>query len=219
MTTPLRTVLCYGDSNTHGSLPMETLDDLRRLGPAERWPGVMAAILGPSWRVVEEGLPGRTTVHPDPIEGEHKNGLAALPVALESHVPIDLVVLMLGTNDFKTRFSLVGEDIAASIDRLVATILASQAGPARAAPEVLVVAPPPVLERGCLGPMYTGGEAKSARLGELYGATARRRGLAFLDAGAFIRSSELDGIHFDAAEHDKLGKAVAAAVSALFGGA
>ena len=219
MTTPLHTVLCYGDSNTHGSLPMETLDDLRRLGPAERWPEVMSAILGPSWRVVEEGLPGRTTVHPDPIEGEHKNGLAALPVALESHVPIDLVVLMLGTNDFKTRFSLVGEDIAASIDRLVATILASQAGPASTAPKVLVVAPPPVLERGCFGPMYTGGEATSARLGELYGATARRRGLAFLDAGAFIRSSELDGIHFDAAEHDKLGKAVAAAVSALFGGA
>jgi lysophospholipase L1-like esterase len=157
MTTLPRTVLCYGDSNTHGSLPMETLDDLRRLGPAERWPGVMAAVLGPSWRVVEEGLPGRTTVHPDPIEGEHKNGLGALPVALESHVPLDLVVLMLGTNDLKARFSLVAEDIAASVDRLVATILASPAGSAGAAPKVLVVAPPPILERGCLGPMYTGG--------------------------------------------------------------
>ena len=81
------------------------------------------------------------------------------------------------------------------------------------------MAPPPILERGGLGPMYAGGEVKSARFGELYGATARRRGLAFLEAGAVIRSSELDGIHFDAAEHGKLGEALAAAVSALFGGA
>ena len=82
-------------------MPMATLEDAGRWGPAERWPGVLAAELGAGWRVVEEGLPGRTTVYPDPIAGVHKNGLALLPAALESHRPIDLVVLMLGTNDLQ----------------------------------------------------------------------------------------------------------------------
>lgn len=212
----MRTVLCYGDSNTHGTPPMATLDDMDRLGPAERWPGVMAETLGPAWRVVEEGLPGRTTVHADPIGGEHKNGLAALPVALESHRPLDLVVLMLGTNDLKARFSLVAEDIAAGVERLVLTIRASQSGPDLEAPKVLLVAPPPILEQGCLAAMFTGGAAKSARFGELYGALARKHGLAFLDAGTVIRSSELDGVHYDAAEHRKLGRAMAEAATAMF---
>ena len=212
----MRTVLCYGDSNTHGTLPMASLEAMGRLGPQERWPGVMAAALGAGWRVVEEGLPGRTTVHPDPIEGAHKNGLAALPVALESHRPLDLVILMLGTNDLKARFSLVPEDIAAGIERLVLAIRASEAGPALAMPRLLLVAPPPVLEMGCLAPMFAGGAAKSARLGELYGAVARRHGLAFLDAGKVIRSDAAEGIHFGAGEHAKLGRAVAEAVEALF---
>ena len=91
-----RMVVAYGDSNTHGTAPMEMLEDMGRLGPAERWPGVLAAELGAGWLVREEGLPGRTTVHPDPISGVHKNGLAVLPAVLESHRPIDVVVLMLG---------------------------------------------------------------------------------------------------------------------------
>ena len=155
----MQTVLCYGDSNTHGTLPMASLEATGRLGPDERWPGVLAKTLGPSWRVVEEGLPGRTTVHPDPIEGVHKNGLAALPVALESHRPLDLVILMLGTNDLKARFSLVPEDIAAGVERLVLAIRASEAGPGLAAPRLLLVAPPPVIEVGCLAAMFTGGAA------------------------------------------------------------
>ena len=213
----MQTVLCYGDSNTHGTLPMASLEATGRLGPDERWPGVLAKTLGPSWRVVEEGLPGRTTVHPDSIEGVHKNGLAALPVALESHRPLDLVILMLGTNDLKARFSLVPEDIAAGVERLVLAIRASEAGPGLAAPRLLLVAPPPVIEVGCLAAMFTGGAAKSARLGELYGAVARRHGIAFLDAGTVIRSDAAEGIHFGAGEHAKLGRAVAEAVVAVPG--
>ena len=113
-----RVVLCYGDSNTHGTMPMATLDDMGRFGAAERWPGVLAAELGSGWRVVEEGLPGRTTVYPDPISGVHKNGLSVLPAALESHRPLDVVVVMLGTNDLKHRFQVppveIGESVGAA---------------------------------------------------------------------------------------------------------
>jgi lysophospholipase L1-like esterase len=207
-----RVVLAYGDSNIHGTVPMATLEDAGRWGPAERWPGVLAAELGPGWRVVEEGLPGRTTVHPDPISGVHKNGLALLPAALESHRPVDLVVLMLGTNDCKQRFGVPAVEIGESVGLLLHLIRHSYMGPAGTQPRMLLVAPPPVEEAGCLAEIFAGGPAKARRLAEAYAAVAARHGAAFLDAGQAIAVSPLDGVHFDAAAHAALGRAVAAAV-------
>jgi lysophospholipase L1-like esterase len=210
-----RVLLAYGDSNTHGTVPMETLEDSGRWGPSERWPGVLAAALGADWRVVEEGLPGRTTVYPDPISGVHKNGLALLPAALESHRPIDLVTIMLGTNDCKQRFNVPPVEIAESVSLLLHLVRHSYMGPAGGQPAILLVAPPPLLEAGCLGEIFAGGAAKSARLAEFYATVATRHGAGFLDAGKVITSSPMDGVHFDAEEHTKLGHAVAAAVRDL----
>ncbi len=207
-----RVVLCYGDSNTHGTMPMAEIEDLGRFGPAERWPGVLAAELGADWRVIEEGLPGRTTVHPDPVAGVHKNGIAVLPAVLESHRPVDLVVLMLGTNDLKLRFQVPPVEIAESVVRLTLTVKHSFCGPEAGAPALLIVCPPPVLETGCLKEIFEGGAAKSARLPGPYAAVAARQGAAFLDAGLVIVSSPLDGVHFEALEHVMLGQAVAEAV-------
>jgi lysophospholipase L1-like esterase len=207
-----RVVLTYGDSNTHGTMPMTTLEDMGRFGPSERWPGVLAAALGSGWRVIEAGLPGRTTVYPDPVSGVHKDGLAILPAVLESHLPIDLVVLMLGTNDLKWRFQAPAIEIGESVSALVRHVLQSFAGPAARPPKLLLVAPPPVLEAGCLAEIFAGGAAKSQRLAAIYADIARRHAVPFLDAGAVIVSSPLDGVHFELDEHAKLGRAVAAKV-------
>jgi lysophospholipase L1-like esterase len=213
----MRTILCYGDSNTHGTMPMSDLQDMGRFGWEERWPGVMAAALGPEWRVIEEGLPGRTTVHPDPVSGEHKNGLAVLPALLESHRPLDCVVLLLGTNDLKARFGVPAVEIAESLDRLARAVLHSETGPGMAAPALLVVAPPPVIEVGCLAEIFAGAAEKSRALPSLYAAVARRRGLGFLDAGSVMAASPSEGVHFDGEGHAALGRAVADAVAALAG--
>ena len=210
----MKTILCYGDSNTHGAVPMEDIDDNRRFGPTERWTGVMRGILGPDWHVVEEGLPGRTTVLDDPIEGLYKNGLTYLPPCLESHRPIDVVTIALGTNDLKTRFGMPAGDIADGAGVLVETVAAVLGRYGQSA-KVLLIAPPPILEVGCLADMFAGGAAKSQAFARHYAAVARRFGAAFLDAGSVIASSKIDGIHFDAAEHQALGKAVAAAVRQL----
>lgn len=98
----MKTALCYGDSNTWGCVPMGSLSDDARHEEARRWPNVMQKALGADWRAIAEGLPGRTTVHDDPVEGGHLSGLAYLRPCLESHRPLDVVLLMLGTNDFKT---------------------------------------------------------------------------------------------------------------------
>lgn len=194
---------------------MRDLQDIRRLGRAERWPGRMATVLGSSWQVIEEGHPGRTTVHPDPVEGVHKNGLAVLPAILESHRPIDCAVLMLGTNDLKARFSVTPFDIALAVEKLVQTIAGSGAGPDGRAPATLLVSPPPIRETGWLAEMFEGGEAKARRLASLYTEVAARSGIGFLDAGALVACDPNEGIHLDAGAHEKLGLAVAGAVAAL----
>ena len=211
----MTTILCFGDSNTHGSIPMHDRDDMRRFGPDERWPGVLRRELGAGFTVIEEGLPGRTTLHDDPIEGVHKNGLWYLRACLESHSPIDIMTLMLGTNDLKSRFAVQPLDIAESVGVLLEVIARSGAGPAAAAPRVLLIAPPPLARLSFLGDMFHGGSEKSKGLGAAYRPEAEKYGAAFLDAGAIIRTSDIDGVHFEAGEHAKLGKAVAGAIRAM----
>lgn len=212
-----RTLLCYGDSNTHGTKPLTLPGVLERFGPADRWPGALREALGPGWSVIEEGLPGRTTVHDDAIEGRHKNGLAYLRPCLESHLPIDVVVLMLGTNDLKTRFSVTPTDIANSIDVLLESLVACRAGANATTPHVLVMSPVPIDEIGFLGDVFLGGAKKSRLLAPLYERVAVKYGSAFLDAGEIATVSPTDGIHFEAEQHHRLGKAVADVVRQRFG--
>jgi lysophospholipase L1-like esterase len=212
-----RTVMLFGDSNTHGTQPAPHLGFCGRFDRDERWTGRLARAL-PDWEVIAEGHPGRTTVHDDPIEGAHRNGLAVLPALLESHRPLDLVVIMLGTNDLKERFSVNAGDIALSLERLVRVIRKSEAGPEGGSPGVLLVAPPPIVEVGCLAGMFAGGAAKSRALAAEIAAAAKRSGVPFLDAGRVVTVSPIDGIHYDAAANPALAEAIAAAIREHFAG-
>lgn len=200
----MKTVLCYGDSNTWGYNPVTQ----GRLPRDQRWPGVLRAELGEGYLIVEEGLNGRTTVWDDPIEG-YKNGKEYLIPCLETHKPIDLVVILLGTNDLKMRFSVSACDIANSAGVLVDIVLKSATGPGDQAPKVLLLAPPPVSRLTAFAEMFEGARAKSERFGAHYGRVARERGCAYLNTAKVIVSSDLDGIHLEPEEHDKLGRAVA----------
>ena len=200
-------LLVYGDSNSHGTPPMEFRGLGARMAAAQRWPNVMAAALGPGWEVIVEALPGRTTVHDDPIEGAWRNGATVLSAVLHSHAPLDLVVIMLGTNDLKMRFNVPAFDIALSVGKLAETVLAS--GTAR---DVMVVCPPVVRELGCLASMFEGAEARGAGLFVHMMQEAARLGIGFVDAGAHVAVDPLDGVHLSAASHAVLGAAVADAV-------
>ncbi len=212
----MKTVLCFGDSNTHGTPPAPHLGASGRYDHSTRWPTLMAGHLGPDWHVIEEGHPGRTTVHDDPIEGAHRNGLTVLPSLLESHKPVDVIIMMLGTNDLKGRFSVNPTDIALSLERLIGVIRAFACGPDGSNPGILLVAPPPIIEAGCLADMFEGGAAKSRGLAASIAAAAARANVAFLDAGEHISVSPIDGIHYDQAAHTALAQVMARAVMTNF---
>ena len=203
---PLRTLLCYGDSNTHGTRPLTQPGVLERFGWDERWTGVLARGLGRDWRVIEEGLPARTTVHDDPIDGHHKNGLSYLRPCLESQLPVDALLLMLGTNDLKARLSVTPADIASALQVLLEEIKRCNAGPDGATPRLIVMAPAPIEEVGFLGEIFAGGAAKSRQLAARYRQVAEAQGATFVDAGEIIQVSPVDGVHFEEDQHRRLGE-------------
>ena len=208
----MRTVLCYGDSNTWGYDP----ETRARYPPHVRWTGVLATRLGAEYRVVEEGLNGRTTRWDDPLE-PGRNGLTYLRPCIESHQPLDLIVVMLGTNDLKHRFDLNASEIAQSAAGLAEMAWRLTDAPDGSRARVLLVAPPAVTTLTEFDQMFTGAREKSRQFSHYYQLAAARQRLPFFDAGAVIVSSEKDGIHFDADEHRKLGEALADEVRRLVG--
>ncbi len=139
-----------------------------------------------------------------------------LPALLETHRPLDAVLIMLGTNDLKERLSVNAGDIALSLEKLVLFIRSFGAGPGGAAPGILLVAPPPILEVGCLAEMFAGGAAKSQGLASRIRAVAERQGVAFVDAAGLVEVSAIDGIHYDAPANEVLARAFAAAIRQHF---
>lgn len=206
----MKRILCYGDSNTWGCDPAT----YERYDEATRWPRVLGQALGDGYEIIEEGLGGRTTVWDDPIEG-YKNGRDYLIPCLESHRPLDLVVLLLGTNDLKQRFGLSAFDVAQGAGVLVRLTQTSQAGRSGAGPRVLLLAPPPLAPLTEYAAMFEGAEVKSRQLAGHYERVASALGCAFLDTAQVIVSSPLDGIHFEGPQHRQLGEAVAARVREL----
>ncbi len=207
----MRTVLCYGDSNTWGYVPGSGA----RHPPEVRWPGVLQARLGAGWRVIEEGLNGRTTVWEEPFRAG-RNGRALLVPLLESHAPLDVLVLFLGTNDLKRYYGADAADAARGAGVLVDLARASGCGPGGRAPAVLLVSPPRI------GPLsaemalqLAGAERRSERFSEHYRAEAAARDCPLLDAAEYVEPSPADGVHLDAEAHARLGAAIADVAPAL----
>jgi lysophospholipase L1-like esterase len=201
----MMTILCYGDSNTWGADPVTG----ERLAPDVRWPGVLRAALGAGFHVIEEGLCGRTTVWDDPIE-EYKNGKTYLYPCLESHKPIDMVIIFLGTNDLKYRFHLGAFDIAESAGLLCDIVRESACGPDGATPRVLALCPCPIAETGAFTEMFRGGREISLGLHAEFARMGKERGITVLYPDAVTQSSPVDGIHFSPESHAAIGALVAA---------
>lgn len=205
------TILCYGDSNTWGDPP----GSAGRHSWPVRWTGVLQSSLGNGFRIVEEGLGGRTTCFEDPFS-PHRNGLAYLPVALETHYPIDLLIIMLGTNDLKANFNLSAFDIARGAESLLAA--AKNFRPV--IEQILLVSPPHVTssDNFDISLQFPDGVERSKSLAAYYQRVADVNGCHFFDAATVAQTSPIDGIHLDAQNHKHLGNAFAQKILQMFEG-
>jgi lysophospholipase L1-like esterase len=215
----MKTILAYGDSLTFGANPQQG-------GPRhayeDRWPTALERALGGKARVIAEGLGGRTTVFDDWFANADRNGARLLPTLLESHSPLDLVIIMLGTNDLKPSICGSAREASFGMRRLVQIVRGHYAGKGETAPEIVLVAPPLVCDSdnadmiGHFGG-YAHGLAQSREFATHYARRAEEWKTHFFDASSVAVASPLDGIHLDAANTRAIGEGIAPLVKQILG--
>lgn len=189
-----------------------------RLPFEHRWPGVLEIALnsqGLNVRVIEDCLNGRRTVWDDPFKVGRK-GLDGLAQRIEVNSPLDLVILMLGTNDFQAAHANNAFLSAQGIATLITAIRTAPIEPGMPVPPILVVTPPPVTEpRGPNAPKFVETSVRSQGLSEAHKHICELMNCSFFDAGDVISVSMIDGVHVDKDQHIVLGKELAGFVAAL----
>ena len=212
-------IVCFGDSNTHGYCadPADCADGGDRFNEEERWTCLLQKALGDEYLIIEEGLSGRTTVFPDPLH-ESMSGLDVIYSCLMSHEPVDLLIIMLGTNDTKTRLGVNAACISIGMERLVMkakSVMAWRDGK----PNILIISPPHIGEGLYLRPegetMGPGCPEKSRELARYYSAIAENQHCAFLDAEGLAEFNKLDCMHLSRKGHRQLAEKLTALVPEL----
>ncbi len=207
-------LLVYSDSLSWGIIP----DTRRRLDFDQRWPGVLENELaagGRRSRVIEDCLNGRRTVWDDPYKAG-RSGMQGLAQRIEIHSPLALVLLMLGTNDFQSMHPHNAWQSAQGVAALVDCIRKAPIEPGMPVPPILIIAPPPfTTPKGPIAPKFAGAEHKCVGLAQALEAVAKNTGCHYFDAGSVTPASGVDGVHLDADQHLRLGKALAQAVGGI----
>lgn len=196
-------ILCFGDSNTHGYNPK----DGTRFDKNTRWTGRLQKLLGEEYYVIEEGLSGRTTVFNDPIH-EGLSGLEYIYPCLKTHEPVDLLIIMLGTNDTKERFGATSEVISIGLSRLIKKVQNTKEAFRNNNPNILIVAPLPIRREienvECYATMGKECSKKSYGIIPLYKNVAKELGCHYFDPSPYTICSDYDYMHLDEKAHEIL---------------
>ncbi|MBO4389976.1 MAG: hypothetical protein J5825_03875 [Lachnospiraceae bacterium] len=202
----MRKIICFGDSNTWGYDPA---GGGRLPG---RWPVVLAGLLGNKYQVVEEAQNGRTIACPDPWEWGDKAGIDYILPMLESQMPFDDLIIMLGSNDLKKKFHLPAGDIAGSLQNILMRTKSFLKYHLGCEPRIIVISPVYLGENALTGPFadfFTADSVEqSHKLAYWYQLVAAQFDAQFMDAAQVASPGELDGLHMTAEGHSALAKAV-----------
>ncbi len=212
----MKTILCFGDSLTWGF----EAQTYKRHAFDKRWPNALGASLGEGYRIIAEGLNGRTTVHDDNLVDEMRNGAKSLPMLLSSHQPLDLVIIMLGTNDLKHPWWSRACDARRGMQRLIEITQRFPYGAGMREPKILIMSPPAVIhtDNADFDAMFSHGIKESQKFAAEYKALAKTFDIAFFDAASVTVADPRDGIHLDSENTQKLGQALAPTVRNLLEG-
>lgn len=203
----MKNILCFGDSNTFGWDP----DRLTRFEKNRRWTGILAGLLGNSYYVIEEGLGGRTFGFDDP-ELPGRNAAEYLLPCVLSHQPLDLVIMMLGTNDLKACFSPTLDQISRKLEHLIRILKNPEIWDNKRPPQILIVSPVWFGNHLPETPFHRifcpDSVEMSHDLAETLCRTAGKYGCEFMDAALYAKASQADAIHMDVENHGKLARAI-----------
>ena len=206
-----KNILAFGDSLTWGANP-ETGE--RHPAP-DRWPDALQAALGPSIRVIAEGLGGRTTIYDDMTTSVDKNGGRVLPMLLSTHQPLDLIAIMLGTNDLKPSIFGTIDGAVVGLERLCRIIRDFDYYKGCTTPDILLISPPLFCAMASgEPPRMNRSIAESHKFAPAIHALAQRLGTGFFDAATVAQPSPIDGVHLDAANTRAIGTVLAPLVRA-----
>jgi lysophospholipase L1-like esterase len=212
----MKTILAYGDSLTYGANPQSG-------GPRhayeDRWPTTLERSLGGKARVIAEGLGGRTTVFDDYSSPADRNGARVLPTLLDSHKPLDLVIIMLGTNDLKIYINGTAFGAAMGVKRLVQIVRQHPYDVGQPVPQVIMVAPPLTVEtdHADLHPMFAPRADEAKLFDGIYSRVARELGVGYFNAASVAVADKRDGVHLDEANTRAIGEGLAPLVKQILG--
>ena len=219
----MKTIVCYGDSNTWGYMPKRERPEIsanNRFPWGVRWTSLLQMKLGADYRVEEEGLNGRTTMFDDPLD-VCRNGLEGIDYSMLTNCPVDLVILMLGTNDVKEFFGMPPYVVARGCARLIERIQAGGYGPGGGTSEILLCAPlklPDTLPGSWLGDEFgPGAIQRNDALPAFYEKVAAEKGVHFLNAAEFVTADPADSIHMNEQGHAETAARMCAAVKEILG--
>ncbi len=209
----MKSILAFGDSLTWGF----EAGTFKRHAFEDRWPNVLAAGLESKARVIAEGLNGRTTAYDDHTMAAEMNGARTLPVMLKSHEPLDLVIIMLGTNDIKFASRCRAFDASLGIGRLVEIVQKHPYNDNYSAPQVLIMAPPALCKTAdeWFNDLWGHAIEESKLFAKHYARVAEDMGVHFFDAGSVAVTDPTDGGHLDANNTKAIGKALVPVVKKI----
>ena len=216
----MKNILCYGDSNTWGLNPEWGKTGVRRLPWEVRWTGRLQTELGIDYRIIEEGLNGRSTVFDDPT-APGRNGLEFFPVCIESHLPLDLIIISLGTNDTKIVLNANEYSIAAGMEMLIKAAKNPFLYTNHAAPEILIAVPVPlgegISERTSADSIDAVSVAKSKNLAGYYEDLSLLYDCHYIDLGQYAAASKADHVHLDGQAHARIAQAIGRKIEEILG--
>ncbi len=203
----MKSILCFGDSLTFGADP-EVMG--KRHAFADRWPSALEAGLGADKvRVIAEGLGGRTTVFDDWNAAADRNGARILPTLLESHSPLDAIIIMLGTNDIKPYLGRTAGEAGRGMVRLGQIIKGFYLARGEAVPHIVFVSPPEICDTDNVDMItHFGGKGiieESKNFKSHYRRRAEEVGAHFFDAASVAKADPADGVHLDAENTQAIG--------------